>query len=345
VRLRLPSPSDILGLPATVVDSIVAVGHALSRAEALLPGVDDVVTRAQALLDEAAPAVVRAAPALPQLIDTANRVVHQVAEVLTPARTAALGALISRLEAAFTPDRVDGAARALDAVQARPDVLPRALDAVEHLLSSKGVARLGSALDRLSEHHLDRLLDLVTDERVDRLLGLAVDGRIDRLLDRLDVLLVDERAERVLDRADGVLHDERLNRLGDRLDRLLTEDNLAQVELVLSDERPATAMRVFDRLDQGLSDNGTEALSTLLDRLPLLLTERRTADLSALVDEAPRLLRALESGELPSTVQLGRLPSDLHAVLEVLDDVHRIVCGMPGAKRARERGAAPHPRA
>lgn len=88
VRLPLPSPSDIIGLPAAVVESIVAFGDALSRAEALLPGAEDIVTRAQASLDQAAPAVARAAPAVPRLIDTASRVLQQVADVLTPERLA-----------------------------------------------------------------------------------------------------------------------------------------------------------------------------------------------------------------------------------------------------------------
>jgi hypothetical protein len=117
------------------------------------------------------------------------------------------------------------------------------------------------------------------------------------------------------------------------------------VELVLSDGRPATAMRVFGRLDRGLSDGRADALGTLLDRAGVLLTEDRTAALSALVDQAPRLLRGLESGELPSNHQLGQLPPDLHAMLEVLDDLHRVVSGMPGAGLARDRGADPHPQA
>ena len=106
VRLPLPAPSDLLGLPGLVVDSIRALGDALPRAEGLLPRADDIVTRAQALLDQAAPAVARAAPTVPQVIDTASRVVQQVADVLTPERTAALGTLISRLDAALTPRRV-----------------------------------------------------------------------------------------------------------------------------------------------------------------------------------------------------------------------------------------------
>src|SRR5688500_16068471 len=124
VRLPLPAPSDLFGLPGLVVDSIRALGDALTRAEALLPRADDIVTRVQALLDQATPAVARAAPTVPQVIDTTTRMVQQVADVLTPERTAALGTLISRLDAALTPRRLDGAAQALDVLQSRADVLP-----------------------------------------------------------------------------------------------------------------------------------------------------------------------------------------------------------------------------
>jgi hypothetical protein len=329
VRLPLLAPSELLGLPGLVADSIRALGDGLPRAESLLPQAEDILTRAKAILDQAAPAVARAAPAMPQLIDTVSRLAQQIGDVLTPERTAALGTLISRLDAALTPRRLEGAAQALDALQSHADVLPRALDTVDRVLSSERLDRLGPALDRLLLNEgLTRALDLAADGRADRLLSSAVDGRIDRLLDRLDVLLVDDRVQRVLDRADEVFHDERLNRFADRLDRLLAEDHLAAVDEVLSDGHPADAMRVFVRLDRGLTDAGAEALTRLLDQLPVLLAEDRTSSLTALADRVPRLIRALDSGELPSSAELGQLrqlPADLHAVLEVLDDLHQVM--------------------
>jgi hypothetical protein len=280
-------------------------------------------------------------------VETATEVVQRVADVLTPARTAALGALVDRLSAALAPDRVEAVTRTADALRTRGNVVPRTLDALDRLLSSDRLERLGDGLDRLlAPERLDRLdvvLGLATSDRVERLLDLAADDRLGRLLDRLDSLLADDRVPRLVDRADRVLHDDRLSRLGVQLDRLLADEHLGRTEEVLGNGQAAAAMRLFVRLERDLPDEGFRALAVLLDRLPTLLTEERTAALAALADQAPRLVRGLEGGELPSAGELGRVPADLHALLELIDDLHQVASGMPGAGRARDRGEDPHP--
>jgi hypothetical protein len=339
VHLSLPGPADLLGLPRSVVDSFRSAAAALPRVEALLPRVDDVLTRAVALLDRA-PSVARA---VPPLIHTASELLERLSAVLTPERTAAVGGLVDRLDAALTPARVEATAQALDGLASRPDLLPRALEAIDRLTSSGRLARLGDALERLlSNPGLDRLLDIAADDRVERLLDLAADERVERLLDRLDVLLVDDRARRLFDRADKVLHDERLSRVVARLDRLLVEDHLASIEGLSSDDRVAAAVRVFLHLDRALSAAGPEALTSLLEWLPVLFTEERTAHLAALADRVPRMVSAVDD-DLPTGPELRRMPADLHAMLEVLDDLHQVLSGMPGAARARARGEDPHP--
>ena len=306
MHLSLPGPADLLGLPRSVVDSFRSAAAALPRAEALLPRADDVLTGAIALLD-------------------------RLAAVLTPERTAAVGGLVDRLDAALTPARVEGTAQALDGLASRPELLPRALEAIDRLSSSRRLDRMADAMGRVLSHPgLDRLLDLAADERVERLLG------------RLDVLLDDDRARRVLDRADAVLHDERLSRVGAALDRLLAEDHLTSIGGVPSDDRVAAAVRVFLHLDRALSAAGPDALTSLLERLPALFSEERTAHLAALADRVPRLVSAVDD-DLPTGPELRRIPADLHAMLEVLDDLHQVMSGMPGAGRARARGADPHP--
>ena len=52
----------------------------------------------------------------------------------------------------------------------------------------------------------------------------------------------------------------------------------------------------------------------------------------------------LRDGDLPSARALSQIHPDLHALLELLDQVHQVVTGLPGAGRARERGDDPHPR-
>lgn len=351
MHLSLPGPADLLGLPRSVVDSLRSAAAAVTRAEGLLPRAEEVLTRSMALLDRA-PAVARA---VPPLIDNAARLLERLSAVLTPERTTAVGELVDRLDAALTPARVDATAQALDGLASRRELLPRALEAIDRLASSPRLDRLGDALDRvLSNPGLDRLLDLAADDRVgrlldlaaddrvDRLLGLAADERVERLLDRLDVLLADDRARRLLDRADEVLHDERLSRVGAGLDRLLAEDHLASFEELSSDGRVAAAARVFLHLDRALSAAGPQALAPLLERLPVLFTEERTAHLAALADRVPRMVSAVDD-DLPTGPELGRMPADLHAMLEVLDDLHQVLSGMPGAARARARGEDPHP--
>jgi hypothetical protein len=304
-----------------------------------VPRVDDVLTKATALLDRA-PSVARA---VPPVIDTASELLERLAAVLTPERTAAVGQLVDRLDAALTPTRVEATAQVLDRLTSRSDLLPRALEAIDRLVSSRRLDRLGDALDRvLSNPGLDRLLEIASDDRVERLLDLAADERVERLLDRLDALLVDDRGRRLLDRADQVLHDERLSRVGAALDRLLAEDRLAAIEGLPSDDRAAAAVRVVLHLDQALSAAGPEALTSLLERLPVLFTEDRTAHLAALADRVPRMVSAVDD-DLPTPAELRRMPADLHAMLEVLDDLHQVLSGMPGAARARARGEDPHP--
>jgi hypothetical protein len=147
----------------------------------------------------------------------------------------------------------------------------------------------------------------------------------------------------VVGRADELLHDERLARLGGRVDRLLSDERLDSAEELLGRGQATAALDLLARLDRELPDDTARALRTLLDRLPALLTEDRTAALAALADQVPRLLRGLDSGHLPSTADVGRVPADLHAILELIDDLHRVASGVPGAVRFRDRGEDPHP--
>lgn len=86
-------------------------------------------------------------------------------------------------------------------------------------------------------------------------------------------------------------------------------------------------------------------LGGLVDRAHAFLSKERTARLAALADEAPRLVDALERGDLPTARELRQVAPDLHAMLELLDELHQVVTGLPGATRARDRGAKAHPQA
>jgi hypothetical protein len=109
------------------------------------------------------------------MIDTASDLLERTSAVLTPERTVAVGGLIDRLDATLTAGRAEATARARSGLESRPDVLPRALEAIDRLASSRRPERLGDAFERLlSNQGLDRLLDLAADNRIERLLDLAL---------------------------------------------------------------------------------------------------------------------------------------------------------------------------
>jgi hypothetical protein len=218
-------------------------------------------------------------------------------------------ALLDRLDATLTPERTMAVGAALDAVYTRADVLPRALDRLDGLLASSRLERLGT------------LIDCLLDEDHDGI------DRVARLLERVEQLLADDRVGRLLD----------------RLDALLTDDNVRRIDGLLGAIRPDVAGRVLQRLDETLADHRAAALQGLLEQLPVLLSAERTGKLAALADQAPRLVDALENGNLPTSRELQQIPPDLHAMLELIDDLHQVVSGMPGATRARGRGDDPHP--
>ncbi|MGY1737546.1 hypothetical protein [Geodermatophilus sp. SYSU D00684] len=332
--MRLPDPADLFDLPRTLVESVRTLGAALPRAENLLPMADDVLRSTRALLDGVGPAVARAAAAAPDVVDTATGVVQRLSGVLTPERTAAVAALTDRLVAVLTPDRIAGMSRVADSVRARADVVPRALDALDGLLSSGRLQRLGAGIDRLAapdrvdrldallelvtgdrvakaldlanDERIGRLLDLAADERIGRLLDLPADERFGRLLARLDLLLADDRLPHVVDRAGEVLDDVRVERVAAGLDRVLAEENLDQAGELLGNGRGAAAVRALLRVGRALTGQGPQAVATLLERLPDLLTEERVESLGALADRAPE---------------------DIDTALDVLEDLYAVMAG------------------
>jgi pimeloyl-ACP methyl ester carboxylesterase len=117
----------------------------------------------------------------------------------------------------------------------------------------------------------------------------------------------------------------------------------AHADALLTPTRAAAVGGLLDRLQAVLSPQHTEPVHALLDRLATVFSPERTAALSALADQAPRLVQALQTDGLPTPRQLRQLPPDIHAILELIDEVHQVVTGMPGAQRARQRGAEQHP--
>ncbi|MGH8970195.1 MAG: hypothetical protein ACRDV1_09635 [Actinomycetes bacterium] len=156
----------------------------------------------------------------------------------------------------------------------------------------------------------------------------AVDamGRVERLLDRAEAAVARvetvatsagkavERSHRTLDVAEIAARDagravEGVNGLLDRVDV-----NLTTWEKPLRQLAPA-AQRFADTLHP----DEVEAAIGLVDRMPAVLDH-------------------LENDVLPMMRQLDRVGPDLHEILEIVEDLRRVVTGLPGVGLLRRRG-------
>ena len=118
---------------------------------------------------------------------------------------------------------------------------------------------------------------------------------------------------------------------------------LGRVDRMLTPQRAEAVGSLLDQVEVILTPERTESVQILLDRVVTLFSPERIAALTTLADQMPRLVRAIEADELPTSRELRQLAPDLHAILELMDKLYQVVSGIPGAQRARERGAHPHP--
>lgn len=199
---------------------------------------------------------------------------------------------------------------------------------LEALLDDPRAAELAALLARLDSGDSARrgevvgcLLDSTDVEALVHRSGAAGD-----LIDRLDVDTAADRtaaAGRLAERLERLWSEERLEQaagLVDRLDDVLTGQRLAAVEAVV------------DRVNTALCDERLNRLAVLVDELTRTVTVDR---LAALADQAPRLVEPLERGDLPSAPELRQVAPDLHAMLELVDELHQVLTGLPGATLAR----------
>ncbi|MBW3656132.1 MAG: alpha/beta fold hydrolase, partial [Gemmatimonadetes bacterium] len=99
---------------------------------------------------------------------------------------------------------------------------------------------------------------------------------------------------------------------------------LRQLDGLLTPQRTAALASLLDQLPAALNQQRTTPVHALLERLDTLLSPERTEALSALTDQIPRLVNALHSGALPTTGELRQLAPDIHAMLELIDEVHQV---------------------
>jgi ABC-type transporter Mla subunit MlaD len=150
--------------------------------------------------------------------------------------------------------------------------------------------------------------------------------RVEGILDRVDAVV--ERAEGVVDSADQATV--RTHATLDRADAVTTR----------AGRQSDTAAGVLDRIDHALSswEPILRRLSPAAERFAAELDAREVDAAITLVDRLPTLLEHMENDVLPVLTRLDRVGPDLHELLEVVEDLRRVVTGLPGVSLLRRRG-------
>ena len=150
------------------------------------------------------------------------------------------------------------------------------------------------------------------------------------------------RVEALLDRLEGVA--DRADQLVTRVDAT-TERAAAVVgtaELVTRDASRTVdgAKGVLDRADRSLQawEPALRRLAPSLDRFADALHPDEVTAAIGLVDRMPQLLDHVENDVLPVLKNLDRVGPDLHEVLEIVEDLRRVITGLPGIGLLRKRG-------
>ena len=168
-------------------------------------------------------------------------------------------------------------------------------------------------------------------DAVETALGLV--PRAAAAMDRIEDLL--DRVDRVVDRADQVVSraDEATRR---------THAVLDTAEIVTRDAGRSVdgATGVLDRVDASLTswEPSLRRLAPAALRFAERLDPAEVTAAISLVDRMPLLLDHVENDVLPMLQNLDRVGPDLHEVLEVVQDLRRVVTGLPGIGLLRRRG-------
>lgn len=168
-------------------------------------------------------------------------------------------------------------------------------------------------------------------EALETALGLV--PRAAEAMTRVEALL--DRAETVADRVDLAV-----TRADEAAER--THAVLGTAELVTRDASRAVdgATGVLDRVDTSLTawEPSLRKLAPSLERFAGALSPVEVTAAISLVDRLPLVLDHLENDVLPLLHTLERVGPDVHELLEVADDLRRVITGLPGIGLLRRRG-------
>jgi ABC-type transporter Mla subunit MlaD len=198
------------------------------------------------------------------------------------------------------------------------------------------LAAMGGVRDGFSE-----ALDLVP--RVGALVGRAED-----IADRISALLT--RVESIVDRADEEI-------AGVGRTRAKADEQIAGVAhtRAKADDAIAAVGSTQQKADDAIAAVGTTtgranglldefepavtALSPSVRRLAATLEPHEVEAMVTLIDRLPKLVTHLDEDILPILGSLDGVGTDVHDLLDTLQDMRQVVKGFPGSRLFRRRGA------
>jgi hypothetical protein len=168
-------------------------------------------------------------------------------------------------------------------------------------------------------------------EAVETAIGLV--PRLVTVVARVEQLL--DRVEAVVTRIEGVATsaDEAAARTH------TTIDHATQVTSAALEQANA-AKALVDRMDSLLAgwEPTLDRVAPAARRFAESLDEHEVDAAIALIDRLPRVLEHLDQDVLPVLKTLDRVGPDVHELLEVVQDLRRVITGLPGVNLLRRRG-------
>jgi len=156
--------------------------------------------------------------------------------------------------------------------------------------------------------------------------ALELVPRLRLLVDRVDDLI--GRVDRVLDSVELTVG---------RVDAVIDHAAVTQRR---ADDAVAGAQGTVNRIDPLLSayEPSLRTLAPVLQRLAQSTSAEEVDAAVHLVDRLPRLIAHVDDDLLPLLSTLDRVGPDLHELLEVTQDLRRVITGLPGIGFLRRRG-------
>lgn len=120
------------------------------------------------------------------------------------------------------------------------------------------------------------------------------------------------------------------------------EELLTRIESVVADVEVASAAAgsAVRRINELLAayEGPLRELAPTVRRLAETMDPTEVAAAVSLVDRLPRLLDSVDRDLLPMLGQLQAVGPDVHELLDIVDDVRRMLGGLPGVEMLRRNG-------